>query len=134
MSYKLFFKIMSVSLAFTVLCSTFSFTIKKHFCGDVLVDVSVFFDVERCGMEAAEKLQKKSCCKDDVIVVKGQDELLYSSFDDLNFKQKPFVLAFATTTYLNSFKSIPKQIIPYKEYSPPNLSYNIQVLGQVFII
>lgn len=126
-------KIFSAFLALLVVFSTVSFTVEKHFCGDVLVDVSVFSEVEKCGMEAMEKLQKKSCCKDEVDVVKGQDELKFSSFEDLNFEQQQFVLAF-TFTSLNSFEGLSKQIIPHKDYSPPNLVTDIQVLDQVFLI
>ena len=99
-------KIFSVSLALLVLFSTVSFTVEKHYCGDVLVDVSVFSEAENCGMEAMEKLQKKSCCKDEVDVVEGQDELKISSFEDLDFEQQQFLVAFAYS-YLNGFESLP---------------------------
>lgn len=126
-------KSFSAFLALLVVFSTVSFTVEKHYCGDVLIDASVFSEVEKCGMEAMEKLQKKSCCKDELDFVKGQDELKFSSFEDLNFEQQQFILAFAKT-YLNGFESLPKQIIPHKDYSPPNLVADIQVLDQVFLI
>ena len=47
-------KIFSVTLALLVLMSTLSFTVEKHFCGDVLVDVSVFTETQKCGMESYE--------------------------------------------------------------------------------
>ncbi|WP_298237861.1 hypothetical protein [uncultured Algibacter sp.] len=120
-------------LALLVLFSTVSFTVEKHFCGDVLVDVSVFADVEKCAMEAMEMKQKKSCCKDEVEVVKGQDDLKFSSFEDLDFEQEQFLTAFAYS-YINLFEGLPKQIIPHKDYSPPNLIQDIQVLDEVFLI
>ena len=59
-----------------MLCSTVSFTIEKHFCGDKLIDVSVFSEADKCNMEAsgmkAEGITKKPCCKDEVNMVKGQ--------------------------------------------------------------
>lgn len=126
-------KIFSVNLALIVLFSTVSFTIEKHYCGDVLVDVSMFVEADKCAMEALEMLQKKTCCKDEVDVVKGQDELKVSSFEDLDFEQQQFVTAFVYA-YINGFESLPKQTIPHKDYSPPNLVADIQVLDQVFII
>ena len=45
-------KIFSLSMALLVLMSTVSVTIEKHFCGDHLVDVAIFSDAEKCGMEA----------------------------------------------------------------------------------
>lgn len=116
-----------------MLFSTVSFTIEKHYCGDTLVDVSLFAEAEKCGMENMEMAQKKPCCKDEVDVVKGQDELKLSSFEELDFEQQHFITAFVYT-YINGFESLPKQTIPHKDYSPPNLVADIQVLDQVFII
>ncbi|WP_298532985.1 hypothetical protein [uncultured Algibacter sp.] len=129
MSYKLF----SAVLAILVLFSTVSFTIEKHFCGDVLVDISMFVEAEKCGMEAQELLLGKSCCKDEIDVIQGQDELNVNSFDDLDFEDHKFIVAF-TFTYINGFESLPKETIPHKDYSPPNLVSDIQVLDQVFLI
>ncbi|AUP78757.1 HYC_CC_PP family protein [Flavivirga eckloniae] len=134
---KLLHKGFSALLALLVLFSTVSFTIEKHFCGDVLVDVSVFTEVDKCAMEAyeiaLEKITKKKCCKDVVDVIEGQDELKFSSFEDLDFEQQQFIASFAYT-YINLFKALPKLIIPHKDYSPPNLVTDIHVLDQVFII
>lgn len=128
-------KTFSIALAFLVLFSTVSFTIEKHYCGDVLVDVSVFSEAKKCDMEmpSMETFQKKSCCKDEVDVIKGLDELKFSSFDDLYFSQQLFVVAYAYS-YNNLFEGLSQQITPHKDYSPPNLVADIQVLDQVFII
>ncbi|SFZ91008.1 hypothetical protein SAMN05428642_1011336 [Flaviramulus basaltis] len=120
-------------LALLVLFSTVSFTVEKHYCGDILVDVSVFTDAEKCPMEHLEILQKKTCCKHEIDVVLGQNELKFSSFEDLVFSQQFFFTTF-TYTFGDFFKSLPKKIIPHKDYSPPNLIADIQVLDQVFII
>ena len=130
---QLLHKGFSISLALIVLFSTVSFTIEKHYCGDVLVDVSVFYEAEKCGMEAMGLAQKKSCCKDEIDIVEGQDELKISSFEDLEFEKQQFLSAFIYS-YINGFESLPKQTIPHKDYTPPNLVADIQVLDQVFII
>ena len=49
-----------MTLALLVLFSTVSFTIEKHFCGDILVDVAVFTEVEKCAMEAEEIALEKN--------------------------------------------------------------------------
>ncbi|ALJ05115.1 hypothetical protein APS56_08250 [Pseudalgibacter alginicilyticus] len=126
-------KIFSIALSFLVLASTVSFTIEKHFCGDVLVDISVFTEAEKCAMEAMEILNKKTCCKDEIDVIQGQNELKFSNFEDLDFHQQEFLAAF-TYSYLNLFEGTSKQSNPHKNYSPPNLITDIQVLDQVFII
>lgn len=119
-------------MSLLVLFSTVSFTVEKHYCGGNLIDVAIFSKVEKCG-ENMEQSTKKSCCKDEVEVVKGQDELKYSSIKELDFEQKIFISLFAYS-YTNLFESLPNQIIPFKDYSPPNLVTDIQVLDQVFLI
>ncbi|PIA81173.1 hypothetical protein BFR04_15565 [Gaetbulibacter sp. 4G1] len=131
---KLFLhKTFSVLLTLLVLFSTVSFTIEKHYCGDVLVDVSVFVEAEKCEMEALEILQKKTCCKDEINVIQGQDELKFSSFDDLEFEQQQFLASFIYS-YVNLFEGLSQQIVPHKNYSPPNLVRDIQVLNDTFLI
>ena len=49
------------------------------------------------------------------------------------FQQQQFLTTFLYT-YINLFEGLPKQVIPHKDYSPPNLVSDIQVLDQVFII
>ena len=120
-----------------MLCSTVSFTIEKHFCGDKLIDVSVFTEANKCKMEALEmeleKITKESCCKDKIDVVKGQDELIVKTIDDLDVTQQMFVATF-TYSYLNLFEGLPQLVIPHKNYSPPILVTDLQVLDQVFLI
>ena len=126
-------KSFSTLLAFLVLFSTVSFTIEKHYCGDTLVDVAVFVEAEKCGMEALEIQQKKTCCKDVIEIVEGQDQLKYSSFDDLDFEKLQFLATF-TYSYIDLFEGLPNLIIPHKDYSPPNLVADIQLLNDTFLI
>lgn len=130
-------KSFSVLLALLVLFSTVSFTVEKHFCGDVLVDVSLFTEAEKCAMEAFEKeleaITKKSCCKDTVDVFEGQDELIVKSFDDLDFERQLFVATYIYS-YINLFDGLPQQVIPHKNYSPPNLIEDLNLMDQVFLI
>lgn len=121
-------------MAFVVLFSTLSFTVESHYCGSRLVDTAVFTKLKSCIAEMENKTPiKKGCCKDEVAVVKGQDELKLNSFDDLKFEQQLFLTALVSA-YRTLYVSLPKQIIPHKEYSPPNLIYDIQVLDETFLI
>ena len=131
---KLFLhKTLAILLVLLILFSTVSFTIEKHYCCDVLIEVSVFKEIERCKMDLSEILQEDSCCKHEVDFIKGQDELKMSSLEDFDFEQQKCLAVFFYSSFI-SFKSLAKQIIPHKDYSPPNLIYDIQVLDQVFII
>ena len=134
---KTFHKVFSLLMALLVLFSTVSFTIEKHFCGDTLVDVAVFTEAQKCSMEFMESEQeaitKMDCCKDELEFIKGQDILKITVFDDLHFDQQLFLSSFIYT-YTNLFEGLPEQIVPHKDYFPPNLVADIQVLDQVFII
>ncbi len=125
-------KALSILMAFFVLFSTTSFTVEKHYCGGNLIDVAIFSEADKCGGNM-EMSSMKSCCKDEVEVIVGQDELNISSFDELDFDQKVFLVTFFQS-YTNLYKSLPKQIIPFKDYSPPNLVYDIHILDQVYLI
>lgn len=122
----------SLLLAFLVLFSTVSFTVEKHFCGGTLIDSAVFTKAEGCDMEMS-RTDKKSCCKDEVEVIKGQDKLTLSTFEELPPHHQVVISSFAYS-FCCLFDSIEKEIIPHKNYSPPNLVADIHVLDQVFII
>ena len=130
-------KAFSISLALLVLFSTVSFTIEKHFCGNTLVDVSLFTEADKCKMEAMEidleKITKKTCCKDTVDLIEGQDELNINSISKAKIVNKHFATSLILS-YLNLYEELPTQIIPHKDYSPPNLVFDRQVLDQVFLI
>lgn len=121
-------------LAFVVLLSTVSFTVDKHFCGKMLVDTAVFSEAHTCGMEMDNSpgMEEDTCCKDQKVLVEGQDELK-RSFEDLDLQQQLFVTSF-TYSYLNLFEILPGQAIPFEDYAPPLLVADIQLLDQVFLI
>lgn len=134
---KIVHKGFSVVMAFLVLFSTVYITIESHLCGDVLIDVAVFSKAKECQMAAFEMEQlaisKGNCCKDKLEVLKGQDDLKLTTFENSLFEPHFFITSFLTN-YFNLFEGLPEQIIPHKNYSPPNLVADIQVLDQVFII
>lgn len=124
-------------MAILVLLSTISFTVEKHFCGEVLVDVSVFTQVEKCALEDFKKEQeaitKKSCCRDTIDVFEGQDELIVKTYTDLEFEQQLFIASYIYS-YLNPFEGLSKQLIPHQNYSPPNLVEDLIIKDQIFLI
>lgn len=130
-------KSFSTVMALLVLFSTVSFTVEKHFCGDVLIDFAVFSDVEKCKMEAFEleqaKVTNKHCCKDVLEVVEGQDQLKQSKIESIKVQQQVFLVSYLIT-YANSLNELPKLIIPHKNYSPPDLVEEILILEEVFLI
>lgn len=122
-----------IKLAVLVLLSTVSLTIEKHYCGANLVDIAVFSEVKNCAMESVDMLQNMGCCKHEVDVITGQNQLKVTFFEDLDLEEPQFV----TTNYFNcfiNFQDLARQTIPQESYMPPRLVADIQVLDQVFII
>ena len=136
---KIFYKISSFSMALLVLFSTLSFTVESHYCGDILVDISLFGKVETCGIEEQKTssssdcdITKKNCCSDEQIIVEGQDTLKIT-FDKLEKEQQIFVASFIYS-YINLFTSSESKDFAFKDYSPPPLIRDVQILDQTFLI
>ncbi|HXJ97692.1 MAG TPA: hypothetical protein VNJ50_02500 [Gelidibacter sp.] len=135
MNQKGVHKILSLAMAILLLLSTNSFILEKHFCGDVLIDTSIFSKANSCDVDETSKaaLEKKSCCENELEIVKGQDKLKKASSEDLQIDQH-FLITTFIFSYINLFEGLPEQVIPHKDYSPPTLVTDIQVLNQVFTI
>ena len=122
-----------------MLLSTFSFAVDQHYCGDVLVDFSFFGKAESCGMEMQQfsesyddSLDKKGCCEDQTLAIAGQDDLKIS-FEKLSSEQQLFVVSFIYS-YINFYEGFDTKIVPFRDYSPPPLIRDVQVLNQTFLI
>ncbi len=127
-------------MSFVVLFTTMSFTVDMHYCGDTLVDFSLFQKVEGCDMDKAPialdcempSMAEKSCCSDHQIV-KEADYNLKTSFDSLSIAQQTFIVTFFYTC-LNRFEGFDENIAPFRDYHPPFLEQDVHVLNQVFLI
>jgi hypothetical protein len=137
---KVFFKnITSLFLAFLVLFSTMSLTINEHYCGKLLVDTTVFTKANTCGMDihpshtnSQNVKTNKECCNTIHILKEGQNELTIST-NSLSFDQQLFVASFIYS-YINLFEGLDNKITPFKNYSPPLVDKDVQVLYQTFLI
>ena len=136
---QLFKKIGAIIMAFVVLLSTMSFTISEHYCGEHLVDSALFSKAESCGMEMQKpspikgcSATKSNCCNDVLVSVKGQSELK-TDLTSITLNQQVFVASFIYS-YVNLFEGLDENIVPFKDYSPPLLVKDIQVLDEVFLI
>ncbi|MEX0290941.1 MAG: hypothetical protein AB3N14_17690 [Flavobacteriaceae bacterium] len=121
-------------MALLLLASTTSWTVEKHFCMGHLVDIAFFSEAASCGMlmGGAEEMPEMECCDDETIVVDGQDSLKLS-FDELSADQLLFLSSF-TYAYINLFEGLQEQIVPHLGYPPPLITYDLQLLDQVFLI
>lgn len=130
----------SLLMSFLVLFSTMSFTVKKHYCGQNLIGHAVFSSVQKCetemhscGIEEGMQMNmEESCCSNQTQSFHGQDELNIQpvSFDLI---QHNFIIPISFVL-INLLPEVAAEVITYPPYQPPQLVYDLQVLGQVFII
>ena len=126
-------------MAILLLLSTTSWKVEKHYCMGRLINTALFIDVADCGMNmdssnTGQNMQeaKNSCCDNEVVFIDGQDNLNIS-LSDLDFNLQSFILAFGHS-YKNLFNIKTEQFVPHKQYPPPILVKNIQLLDEVFLI
>jgi hypothetical protein len=128
-------------MALLLLFSTLSFSMDMHYCGDHLVDFSLFDKAESCGMmtvadeapgDCAVIKSGMDCCTDVQILVEGQDDFKVS-FDQLTDGQQLLISAFVYS-YINLFEGVDDTSPKDWEYSPPPLIRDVQVLHQTFLI
>ncbi|MFH6768750.1 hypothetical protein V8G56_08385 [Gaetbulibacter aquiaggeris] len=134
-----FQKIMALLMSLVVLFSTMSFTIDMHYCGDILVETAIFHKAKGCGMEMEDSAAnsecstiKKGCCKEEQIIVQGQDELQLT-FDKLTF-EKQFFVSSLLYTYVSLFESEGESIISFLEYPPPLIVKKLYKLDETYLI
>ena len=132
---SVFTKITSALLAFLVLFSTLSFTVESHYCGGFLMDISIVGEANDCGMKVEQKMAKEkiNCCKDEVIITDGQDELHPASFGTLNFEKQQFLSTFYSSN-LNLVKEESSRNVIYKAFHRPVIPINYQIKYQSFLI
>lgn len=120
-------------MALLVLFSTVSFTIDKHFCGEILVDQAVFSEAQTCSMHGdMPASSEEDCCDEEKVLIEGQKDLKIS-FNDLDLQQQVFLASF-TYSYWELFEEVPQQSIPFSSYSPPLLVKDFQVFHETFLI
>jgi hypothetical protein len=123
----------SLLMALLVLFSTVSFTVDKHFCGEILVDQAVFSEAKTCGMHGdMSGSSEDDCCDEEKVLVEGQKELKIS-FDDLDLDQQVFLASF-TWSYATIFEGEAQAETPFFHYKPPLLVYEIHLLDETFLI
>jgi hypothetical protein len=131
----------SVFMALLLLFSTLSFSMDMHFCGDHLVDFSLFDKADSCGMMSAASPASADCamididmdcCSDVQILIEGQEDFKVS-FDQLTFGQQVFLTSLVYSC-LNLFEEASCSSPGEWEYAPPPLIRDVQVLHQTFLI
>lgn len=130
-------KIFATLLSLIVLMSSMSFTIDKHFCGDTLVDISYLGKADDCGMKMHKdsesmSIKKKNCCKNTTEYVDfdafNQEKVQITTAQEIEF------LVFYVYSYLNLYQELKLDKEFYKNFSPPDISKDTQILYETFLI
>ena len=135
---QFFHKIMSLAMAFVVLCSTMSFTVNMHYCGDTLVETAIFQKAKGCGMEMEKpstegcSITKKNCCDDEQLAIESQDELQLQ-VDKISFEQQVFIASFVYT-FINLFEGLDNNVSTYEEYKPPLVVRQLYKIDETYLI
>ncbi len=125
-------------MTFVVLCSTMSFTVNMHYCGDTLVESAIFQKAKGCGMEMEKpsteecSITKKNCCDDKQLAIEGQDELQLQ-VDKITFEQQVFIASFVYT-YINLFEGLDSNVSTYEEYKPPLVIRQLYKIDETYLI
>ncbi|MEH6682163.1 MAG: hypothetical protein V7724_16590 [Sediminicola sp.] len=134
-----FRKIFSLFLGILLVTSSISWTVGRHYCGHILVDVSLFHEAEKCGMEPiapisqdTDDLVDASCCSDDLTVVTGQDHVGKPSQDVLWAQQ--LFLSPSGQPNIQRITIRDDVAVPWVSSPPFTLVKDIHLLCEVFLI
>lgn len=131
-------KITAILLALLVLISTLSFTVAKHYCMGEVVSTSFFGEAKGCDMPKddcksyEEVIKKEDCCSDTLEVVKSNNLQLKKEVEFSASSVK--LLATFVISYSKFFEDKQLKNIPFNGYSPPLITYDLQVLHDTFLI
>ena len=131
-------KISTTLLSFIVLFSSMSFAIDEHYCGTNLMDVSYFGDADNCGSEEltmnsrTSSVKQNNCCKDETTLLESS---IFNKDKFINLQHVDVeIFLFKTNSYLVNFNYTATEIEYYSDFSPPDISQDIQILHQTFLI
>lgn len=129
----------STSLVFLMLASSFGLTFATHYCGghavaSVLalghIDLDCGMKIDHADAMRGHTLRSKTCCENEYVSVEVDDQFSASLQEiAIDFK---CVVACVSTPTLPHFQRT--QIIAFSDYFPPPLIANMQVVHQTFLL
>lgn len=131
-------------MSLLLLLSSSGLTYAQHFCGDyeMMSKITLGEAHLSCGMEMMTSTcedshddahdDKHNCCDNEYTSINVDDNFATSSFDiQLN---PVFVVAFVSVFVKQDAKNYDQNLDYYKDYSPPPLGEDLQVLYDTFLI
>ena len=118
-------QIISFSLAFIFFLSVSGINVYKHYCGNLLEEISVYIQSNPCadegGEDACSKGKASSCCDDDVEFYQLDITLHSSTSKDIKFQKIQSVIKLFAKVPFKNIQDVEGNI--RKERAPPNLSF-----------
>ncbi len=134
-------QLISILLSSLILLSSTGVTYAQHFCGEyeMMAKITLGQESLSCGMVmpqddgcSDESSKDHNCCDNEYTQVDTDDNFSGVSFD---FQLQPEILAaFVSVFMLQEIEVDRDQLNYYKDYSPPPLENNLQVLYETFLI
>ena len=136
---NLFIKLGSSFLSLMVILSSLMIVVDEHYCGDTLVDISFFGEADGCGMENMGmissgnlEMKQSDCCKDQQNFVQVS---VFNKEKDLNKQYNKVDFSTINSSIgLDVYQSLASEKDGYKDFSPPEIHQNFQILYQTFLI
>lgn len=119
-------------MVMVMLLSTMSFTVLQHYCGSELIEQTVFAQVDPCCGDTDSSQDQDVCCNNQLQIIEGQDELVSGS-SELDFLGQVFLVSYYYS-YTQLFDILSNEVVPFRDYTPPLLVTDIQLVDQVFLI
>lgn len=134
-------KIVSFILAVSILYSSSAYAVAMHFCCSELIDISILGEAKTCSNETVMngKFDEQctinpdnKCCSSQTFVKEIED---ISSEIKITYENDGLVFLYAFYhSYLNLFRELKKNVIPFKDYHAPLLCRDIQLLNETYLI
>ena len=134
-------QVISIVLTLLLLLSSSGLTYAQHFCGDyeMMSKITLGETHLSCGMEMMTATyedshddEKHNCCDNEYTTINVDDNFATSSFDiQLN---PVFVIAFVSIFVAQEAENYDQNLDYYKDYRPPPLGEDLQVLYDTFLI
>ncbi len=127
-----------------MLASSSGVAYAQHFCSgtEIMAEITLGEKHLSCGMEADvaeigcgdENVSAKAhdCCKNHITKIQTDDNFAKASFN-LKFN-KTFVGAFVSVFVLHEVELISTEKNFYKDYGPPSLERDLNILHETFLI
>lgn len=132
-------QLVSIILSLLLLVSSSGLTYAQHYCGEykMMSELTLGEKHLSCGMDMKmpgcdDEKEKHNCCDNEFTSIDTDDNFAKASFEF--GVQKIVAASFVSTFVLQLDFDLPEEPDVYKDYGPPILEQDLQVLFETFLI